>query len=157
MKEDKRLTLKHEAHYTLPDPDHRTDLIKLKVCVCACMPVQVQKCVSCYLIMLLCSSCHTWILSSHWSLLSLCWSRTLRTGDVRVKNTSHTNTLAERWHLSDKSEMMIKKTVLPLREQLFTRQIAWCVDFLVVVSILGLHCVGGQEDSGLWRTVDVVI
>lgn len=31
-----------------------------------------------YLIMPLCSSCHTWILSSHWSLLSLCWSRTLK-------------------------------------------------------------------------------
>lgn len=36
------------------------------------------------------------------------------------------------------------KLVLPLREQMFIVQIAWCVDFLVVVSILGLHCIGGQ-------------
>lgn len=52
-----------------------------------------------------------------------------------------------RWH----------KPVLPLREQLFTGQIAWGVHFLVVVSILGLHGVGGQEHCCLWRAVDVVI
>lgn len=49
------------------------------------------------------------------------------------------------------------KPVLPLREQLFAGQIAWGVDFLVVVAILGLHCVGGKEDCRLWRAVDVVI
>lgn len=37
-----------------------------------------------HLIMPLCSSCHTWILSSHCSLLSLCWSRTLRTWEAQV-------------------------------------------------------------------------
>lgn len=49
------------------------------------------------------------------------------------------------------------KPILPLREQLFAGQIAWGVDFLVVVAILGLHCVGGKEDCRLWRAVDVVI
>ena len=50
-----------------------------------------------------------------------------------------------------------KKPVLPLREQLFAGQIAWGVDFLVVVAVLGLHRVGGKEDCRLWRAVDVVI
>lgn len=49
------------------------------------------------------------------------------------------------------------KLVLPLREQIFVVQIAWCVDFFVIVCILGLHCIGGQEDGCLWRAVDVVI
>ena len=49
------------------------------------------------------------------------------------------------------------KLRLPLREQVFTVQIACCMDFLVVVGELGLHCVGGQEHGCLWGTVDVVI
>lgn len=46
----------------------------------------VSHCIS-YLIIPRCSSCHTWILSSHWSLLSLCCSRTLE----RVHGMSETS------------------------------------------------------------------
>lgn len=49
------------------------------------------------------------------------------------------------------------KAVSPLREQLLTGQIAWRVDLLVVIAILCLHCVRGQQDGCLWRTIDVVI
>lgn len=55
------------------------------------------------------------------------------------------------------SSVCVIRAVSPLREQLLTGQIAWCVHFLVVITILGLHRIGGQEDRCLRRTIDVII
>lgn len=52
---------------------------------------------------------------------------------------------------------LVARTVLPLWEQIFVVQVAWCVDFFVIVGVLGLHCIGGQEYCRLWRAVDVII
>lgn len=60
------------------------------------------------------------------------------------------------FHVNLHIEVAIKPA-LPLRKQVFAAQIAWFVDFLIVVGILGLHRVGGQEDRRLWRAVDVII
>lgn len=75
-------------------------------------------------------------------------------------NNRHLSVRGHWWHVSDirvQSEILKKKRVLPLREQLFTGQIAWCVAFLIVVTILGLDCIGGQEDCCLWRAVNIII
>lgn len=46
---------------------------------------------------------------------------------------------------------------IPLREQLVPAQIARHMVVLIVVSIFGLHGVGGQQHSSLRRTVNVII
>ena len=46
---------------------------------------------------------------------------------------------------------------LPLWEELVPGQVAGGVALLVVVGVLGLHGVGGQQHGGLGRAVDVVV
>lgn len=46
---------------------------------------------------------------------------------------------------------------LPLRQQFVTGQVSCRVDVLVVVSILGLYGVGGQQHSSLRGAVNVIV
>lgn len=45
----------------------------------------------------------------------------------------------------------------PLRQQFFTGQVSWQVNVLVVIGVLGLHSVGGQQHSRLRGAVDVIV
>lgn len=87
-----------------------------------------------------CSACHTWIRSSHWSLVSLCWSMTL-SFKRRVAGLSPPGP----WHVSQEATSYVHSPLTVLLNETIT----WSSCFYFLVFFFLEH---NPEDLAFQRT-----